>query len=103
MGTLIFRIARQRAKGEITSTPWVGYYSEILELTVADNDVMEEIHKADEYAERLQLALIDLERVLKESKAILCLWMGANQKAVLCLRVGINQKAVNQDFSDNSR
>ena len=43
--------------------------SEILELTVADDDVVEEIQKADEYAERLQLALIDLERVLKESKS----------------------------------
>ena len=43
--------------------------SEIRELTVADDDVVEEIQKADEYAERLQLALIDLERVLKESKS----------------------------------
>ena len=43
--------------------------SEILELTVAEDDVVEEIQKADEYAERLQLALIDLERVLKESKS----------------------------------
>lgn len=44
--------------------------NEILELTdIADDDVVDEIQKADEYAEKLQLALIDLERVLKESKS----------------------------------
>ena len=89
--------------------------SEILELTVADDDVVEEIQKADEYAERLQLALIDLERVLKESKSrpsspgvrqpetVHCLRVCVNQKTVHRLRVGDNQKAVNQECSDKSR
>ena len=69
MQTIQDKATRQRAKGFLKLQVLRTLDSEILELTVADDDVVEEIQKADEYAERLQLALIDLERVLKESKS----------------------------------